>query len=106
VEAQALGTPVIALGRGGSRETVVSEGAGPTGVFFDTATPEAVAWAVRRFIESERRFAPANCHAHAKRYSEARFDRDFSAFVHESYAAFQAERDWRVQAPAKLAPAE
>jgi glycosyltransferase involved in cell wall biosynthesis len=106
LEAQALGTPVIALGRGGARETVVSDGAAPTGLFFDTATPEAVAWAVRRFIESERRFTPTNCHAHARRYSEARFDREFSAFVHESYAAFQAERDWRVQAPAKLAPAE
>jgi glycosyltransferase involved in cell wall biosynthesis len=106
LEAQALGTPVIALGRGGSRETVVSDGAAPTGLFFDTATPEAVAWAVRRFIESERRFTPANCHAHARRYSEARFDREFSGFVHESYAAFQMERDWRVQAPAKLAPAE
>jgi len=106
LEAQAQGTPVIALGRGGSRETVVSDGAAPTGVFFDAPTPEAVAWAVRRFIESERRFTPGNCHAHAKRYSEARFDREFSTFVHESYAAFQKERDWRVQAPAKLAPAE
>jgi glycosyltransferase involved in cell wall biosynthesis len=106
LEAQALGTPVIALGRGGARETVVSDGPSPTGLFFDTATPEAVAWAVRRFLESERRFAPAQCHAHAKRFSEARFDREFSTFVQDSFAAFQAERDWRVQAPAKLAPAE
>jgi glycosyltransferase involved in cell wall biosynthesis len=106
VEAQALGTPVIALGRGGARETVVADGPAPTGLFFDTATPEAVAWAVRRFLESERRYTPAQCHAHAKRFSEARFDREFTAFVQESFAAFQAERDWRVQAPAKLAPAE
>jgi glycosyltransferase involved in cell wall biosynthesis len=106
VEAQALGTPVIALGRGGARETVVSEAPSPTGLFFDTPTPEAVAWAVRRFLESERRFTSAHCHAHAKRFSEARFDREFSTFVQESFAAFQAERDWRVQAPAKLAPAE
>jgi glycosyltransferase involved in cell wall biosynthesis len=106
LEAQALGTPVIALGRGGARETVVSDGPTPSGLFFDTATPEAVAWAVRRFIESERRFSPAQCHAHAKRFNEARFDREFTAFVHDSFAAFQAERDWRVQAPAKLVPAE
>jgi glycosyltransferase involved in cell wall biosynthesis len=106
LEAQALGTPVIALGRGGARETVVSDGPAPSGLFFDTATPEAVAWAVRRFIESERRFAAAHCHAHAKRFNEARFDREFGSFVHDSFAAFQDERDWRVQAPAKLAPAE
>jgi glycosyltransferase involved in cell wall biosynthesis len=106
LEAQALGTPVIALGRGGARETVVSEGHAPTGLFFDTPTPEAIAWAVRRFIESERRYAPANCHAHARRFNEARFDREFTDFVHTRFTAFQAERDWRVQAPAKLAPAE
>ena len=106
LEAQALGTPVIALGRGGARETVVSDGHAPTGLFFDTPTPEAIAWAVQRFIESARKFTPAQCHAHAKRFNEARFDREFGDFVLSSFAAFQAERDWRVQAPAKLAPVE
>ena len=106
LEAQALGTPVIALGRGGARETVVSDGHAPTGVFFDTPTPEAIAWAVRRFIESAHRYTPAQCHAHARRFNAARFDREFSEFVAASFATFQAERDWRVQAPAKLAPAE
>ncbi len=106
LEAQALGTPVIALGRGGARETVVTDGPSPTGIFFDTPTPEAIAWAIRRFIDSPNRIMPAQCHAHAKRFSEARFDREFGAFVADAFATFQAERDWRVQAPAKLAPAE
>jgi glycosyltransferase involved in cell wall biosynthesis len=106
LEAQALGTPVIALGRGGARETVVSDGPSPTGVFFDTPTPEAIAWAVQRFLESAHRFTPASCHAHARRFNETRFDREFSDFVAACFATFQAERDWRVQAPAKLAPAE
>jgi glycosyltransferase involved in cell wall biosynthesis len=106
LEAQALGTPVIALSRGGARETVVTEGASPTGLFFDTPTPEAIAWAVQRFLGSAHRFTPAQCHAHARRFNEARFDREFSEFVATSFATFQAERDWRVQAPAKLAPAE
>jgi glycosyltransferase involved in cell wall biosynthesis len=107
LEAQALGTPVIALGRGGARETVVSDGPAPTGMFFDKATPEAIAWAVQRFLDSPPfRFTPAQCHAHARRFNEARFDREFSDFVADSFATFQAERDWRVQAPAKLAPAE
>jgi glycosyltransferase involved in cell wall biosynthesis len=107
LEAQALGTPVIALGRGGARETVVSDGPAPTGMFFDKATPEAIAWAVQRFLDSPPfRFTPAQCHAHARRFNEARFDREFSDFVADSFATFQVERDWRVQAPAKLAPAE
>jgi glycosyltransferase involved in cell wall biosynthesis len=106
LEAQALGTPVIAFGRGGSRETVVSDGASPTGLFFDTPTPEAVAFAVQRFMEGERRYAPAACHAHTRRFAEARFDAEFGEYVRACFAAFQAERDWRVQSPAKLAPAE
>jgi glycosyltransferase involved in cell wall biosynthesis len=106
LEAQALGTPVIALGRGGARETVVSDGPAPTGLFFDTPTPEAIAWAVRRFIDSPNRITPAQCHAHAKRFNEARFDREFGDFVASSFATFQTERDWRVQSPARLAPVE
>ncbi len=106
LEAQALGTPVIALGRGGARETVVSDGPAPTGLFFDTPTPEAIAWAVRRFLDTPHRITSGHCHAHAKRFNEARFDREFSEFVASSFATFQAERDWRVQSPARLAPAE
>ena len=34
VEAQGEGTPVIALGRGGARETIITEGSMPTGIFF------------------------------------------------------------------------
>ncbi len=106
LEAQALGTPVIALGRGGARETVVSDGPAPTGLFFDTPTPQAIAWAVRRFLDNPHCITPAQCHAHARRFNEPRFDREFGDFVARCFATFQAERDWRVQAPARLAPAE
>src|SRR6185436_11351267 len=46
VEAQACGTPVIALGRGGAKETVIG---GQTGCFFETQTPEAIVSAVEQF---------------------------------------------------------
>ena len=51
VEAQACGTPVIAYGCGGARETVRPLGGAhaPTGLFFDEQTPEAVVAAVSRF---------------------------------------------------------
>lgn len=46
VEAQACGTPVIALGRGGACETVIAE---ETGLFFEQATPQALQHALDRF---------------------------------------------------------
>ena len=46
VEALAAGRPVIALGEGGVRESVVE---GVTGTFFERCEPEALAEAVRRF---------------------------------------------------------
>ena len=50
VEAQACGTPVIAYGRGGVRETVVGHPApGATGLFFAEQSPGAIAEAVRDF---------------------------------------------------------
>lgn len=49
LEAQACGTPVIALGRGGHLETVVE---GRSGTFFQEATPAAIAEAVERFLDA------------------------------------------------------
>ena len=46
VEAQAAGTPVIALGKGGALETVVD---GETGLFFDNESVDAVCGAVEAF---------------------------------------------------------
>jgi len=101
VEAQAAGTPVIALGRGGVRETVVSDGPAPTGLFFDAPEPAAIAAAVRRFLADPARFRAAACHANAGRFNEGRFAREFRALVDDAYAAFAAQRDW----PAGAAPA-
>jgi glycosyltransferase involved in cell wall biosynthesis len=70
VEAQACGTPVIAFGRGGLRETVVP---GKTGVFFDSQTPEAVIGAIHEFERTAAEFDPAAIRAHARQFSIARF---------------------------------
>ncbi|MFO1305794.1 MAG: glycosyltransferase [Burkholderiales bacterium] len=88
VEAQACGTPVIAFGRGGARETVRPEGMPhPTGVFFDEQAPEALAEAIRRFDRA--RFDPADCRAQAERFAPAAFDRALSAFVEDRW------NEWR-----------
>ena len=86
VEAQGHGTPVIALGQGGARETVVTAGPNPTGLFFDTAEPGAIAGAIRGFLARPTGFRPADCHANALRFSEHHFDEAFRFFVRKHWA--------------------
>jgi glycosyltransferase involved in cell wall biosynthesis len=101
LEAQAQGTPVIALGRGGVRETILTSGPSPTGLFFDQATPEAVAEAVRRFDRMDPAISSEACHRNAQRFAEDRFEESFVGFVRANYAAFHARMD---QAEAKVLP--
>ena len=81
VEAQACGTPVIAYGVGGARETVVE---GETGVFFGSQTPEAVVGAVWEFEAVAGRFTAAVCRANAERFSVSRFRGEFREWVGRS----------------------
>ncbi len=77
VEAMACGTPVVAYGRGGARETVVGVGTGgpATGVFFDAQTPEAIVGGTRRLEAATARgeVTAAACRGQAERFSEAVF---------------------------------
>ena len=74
VEAQACGTPVIAYGAGGVRDTVRPWPApDATGVFFDRQTPEALCAAVRAFERIEPGFDPARLRANAERFSSEGF---------------------------------
>jgi glycosyltransferase involved in cell wall biosynthesis len=81
VEAQAEGTPVLALGRGGARETIIDDPEYPTGMFFLEHSPAEIRRTVSRFIEIESCFSPWNCHQNALRFSEERFEREFTDFV-------------------------
>ncbi len=82
VEAQALGTPVIAYADGGLCETVVGAPvAGPTGLFFEDQTTSSIIDAVGRFERSIDRFTPAACIANAERFSEQAFRDKFRTFV-------------------------
>jgi len=72
VEALASGKPVIALGRGGSLESVpVADPLG--GVFFDAPNEASLAAAVRRFEEVEAQVRPRELQAWAAQFSEERF---------------------------------
>jgi glycosyltransferase involved in cell wall biosynthesis len=70
VEAMASGRPVIAFGRGGAVETVVT---GLSGIFFAEQTVESISLAVKELGKFE--IDPAKIAAHAKRFGKDHFFR-------------------------------
>jgi len=80
VEAQACGTPVVALGRGGALESVVD---GVTGVLVREVTVEAFAAALRHV--SSREFDRTSIRRHAESFSKARFQEQFAAVINAEY---------------------
>jgi glycosyltransferase involved in cell wall biosynthesis len=82
VEAQACGTPVIAFGRGGAAEIVISETAGhnPTGVLFDRQEADAITGAVERFEALEQELTSYACRENALRFSQPRFRSEMNVF--------------------------
>jgi glycosyltransferase involved in cell wall biosynthesis len=80
VEAMASGKPVIAFAYGGALETVID---GVSGVLFHEPTAASVMDAIRKFERSSADFDPEVIAAHAARFSEARFRRDFTKFIRE-----------------------
>ena len=88
VEAQAAGTPVIALDAGGLRETV--KGADhdePTGLFFGSQTVESIIDAVERFERQEASFDPMACRRHAETFGTERFRLAFRELVDRTVSA-------------------
>jgi glycosyltransferase involved in cell wall biosynthesis len=82
VEAQAAGRPVIAFGRGGTRETVV---AGETGEFFDEQTTESLAAVLARF--DHRAYDPVRIRTWARsKFDLAVFRSEFTDFVERALA--------------------
>ena len=76
VEAQAAGTPVVALGRGGALETVRD---GETGLFFSEASVESLCGAIEEF--ESRNWSPDACRSSASRFAKGRFTDGMSKAV-------------------------
>jgi glycosyltransferase involved in cell wall biosynthesis len=93
VEAQACGTPVIAFGRGGVRETVRGlESEQPTGVFFERQTADDIVAAVKAFEAGEREIISVSCRMNALRFGVPRFREEFTRFVTAKWESFQNNR--------------
>jgi glycosyltransferase involved in cell wall biosynthesis len=90
VEAQACGTPVIAFGRGGAVETIRGlEQSQPTGLFFDSQTPRAIADAVLAFERQQERILPAHCRESALRFSTQVFRESYGRFIEQCWEGFR-----------------
>ncbi|KAA2311711.1 glycosyltransferase family 4 protein [Puniceibacterium sp. HSS470] len=87
VEAQACGCPVIALGHGGTAETVRNLGMDdPTGVWFDRQTAEDLGAAVDRFEAELSAFSAEACRNNALSFGVARFRRELEDCVRAQLA--------------------
>lgn len=99
VEAQAMGRPVIAFGRGGVLETVIPDRATwkaetnipealtehPTGLFFYEQTPEALVSVVEYFKTVEDRFDPERIRRHALEFDLDIFTRHIKTFIEDRF---------------------
>ncbi|SFU57670.1 MULTISPECIES: glycosyltransferase [unclassified Methylobacterium] len=95
VEATSEGTPVLALGRGGARETVQVRGPQRTGMFFDTPEPQAIADCVGWFLQQESLFTREARWAQAEMFSAELFRSRFASFVGQQMALHQAACETR-----------
>jgi glycosyltransferase involved in cell wall biosynthesis len=82
LEAQACGTPVLAYGKGGARETIRPLGqAEPTGLFFEEQSVPAIVDAVQRFERDGDVIEPGACRRNAVRFAPARFRQELMDYV-------------------------
>lgn len=94
VEAQACGTPVIALGLGGTLETVRDIRHHPengTGVLFPTQTEVDLMAAVQTFEQYRDRFNPEVLRVHARSFSAEVFQQRYFSFIEYCYQDFQTQ---------------
>lgn len=74
IEAQACGAAVIAYGEGGATETVVPmEQERPTGIWFETASAQALADAIKLYEASKVRVQAKDCRENAMLYGKEQF---------------------------------
>lgn len=78
VEAQALGTPVIALGKGGALETIKAD---ETGLFFKEASTSAIQQAIHTF--ESRNWSPQACREHSRQFSKHHFSNALKCYIKE-----------------------
>lgn len=93
LEAQAVGTPVIAYAGGALPETVPGlDAPAPCGVHFAEQTPAGVRAGIAAFEASGGRITPAACRRNAERFSADRFRTALAEWVHGAWARWCVAR--------------
>lgn len=93
VEAQACGTPVIAYGRGGVRDSILDlDAPAPTGLLFHEQSADAIVAAIRRFERDGGAITADACRSNALEYGPARFRAKLQAAVAADWARFTEAR--------------
>ena len=86
VEAQACGTPVICLDKGGAKESVIDQ---ETGVYFSEQSVKGISQAVEKFEKIQDKFDSNVIKAHAQKFSKERFEKEIKEFVESGYRKFR-----------------
>jgi glycosyltransferase involved in cell wall biosynthesis len=83
VEANACGTPVIALGTGGATETILPLGASsnPTGVWFEEQQVESLIDAMEKFERNEGAFQTTALRRQALRFNRHRYEGELFGYL-------------------------
>jgi glycosyltransferase involved in cell wall biosynthesis len=84
VEAQACGTPVVAYGKGGIKETVILN---KTGIFFEKQTANHIIDAIKKF--EKMKFNHEQIRKSVLKFSKTRFEKQIKEFVLAKYAEFK-----------------
>ena len=91
VEAMASGRPVIAYERGGALDTVID---GVTGLFFQEASVDGLAAAVRRCEGIIDRFDPQLISGHARKFDKRNFIEQMTEVIEEALAFRSVHAEW------------
>ncbi len=88
VEAQACGTPVIAFGQGGARETVRDIRFDPsgTGILFPEQSTKSLVEAVEQFEQAQEKISAEACLTQAQRFAANTFRQSYVEFVNNCQA--------------------
>jgi glycosyltransferase involved in cell wall biosynthesis len=86
VEAMACGTPVIALNKGGTAESVIN---GETGIHFNDQTPDSIITAVKEFEKRIDYFDVQIIRKHAEQFNRSRFEEKIKNFVNDKLSNYR-----------------
>ncbi|WP_432798546.1 glycosyltransferase [Poriferisphaera sp. WC338] len=98
VEAQAAGAPVIAFGKGGTKETVLH---GTTGLHFKQQTAEDISESIHQFDACRTQFSSAQIAEHAQQFSSDRFLSEMNELIQYYWQMFTS-KGMICQTPSKL----